>query len=210
MDGVIVDSGPYHLAAWQQVFRQRGVNFTPEDFRRHFGQRNDSIIRSTLEQSITPGDLEAIVRDKETAFRDKIRRHVRALPGAVALLKSLREHGFKIALASSAPPENIELLTNSLGIKEYFHAIVAGQDVAEGKPSPQAFLLAARRLGVAPADCLVLEDAIAGVTAAKRAGMPCLAVTNTHPRESLGEADLVVDSLAAVSVAEVTALLPRR
>ncbi|MFH1003761.1 MAG: HAD family phosphatase [Chloroflexota bacterium] len=209
MDGVIVDSGPYHRAAWQQVFRRRGVSFTPEDFRRHFGQRNDTIIRSTLGQGIAPAELEAIIRDKEAAFRDSIKGQVRALPGALALLRSLRENGFKLALASSAPPENIGLLTGELGIRPCFHAIVAGPDVAEGKPSPQAFRLAARRLGVAPENCVVLEDAVAGVAAAKRAGMACLAVTNTHPRESLREADLVVDSLAAVSVARVAGLLPQ-
>ena len=102
--------------------------------------------------------------------------------------------------------ENIQLLIRGLGIESSFQAIVSGREVTEGKPSPQVFLLAAERLGVEPKDCIVIEDAIAGVTAAKRAGMYCLAVTGTHPRHSLTEADLVVDTLEAVSAKDVEGL----
>ncbi len=96
--------------------------------------------------------------------------------------------------------ENIQLVLGGLGISNCFQAIVWGREVKEGKPSPQGFLLAAKKLRVAPGNCIVIEDAIAGVTAAKRAGMHCLAVTNTHPRAKLIEADLVVDTLEAVTV----------
>ena len=122
-------------------------------------------------------------------------------------MKSLSEHGIKVALASSAPIENIRLVTQSLGINDYFQAIVSGRDVAEGKPSPQVFLLAAQKLGVEPKHCIVIEDAIAGVSACKRAGMRCIAVTNTHPRESLTEADHIVDTLEAVSVHDLEELI---
>ncbi len=99
------------------------------------------------------------------------------------------------------------MLIGGLGIRGYFHAVVSGREVVEGKPSPQGFLLAARKLEVAPDSCIVIEDAVAGVTAAKRAGMHCLAVTNTHPRESLRRADRVVDSLEEVSVNDLAELL---
>jgi beta-phosphoglucomutase-like phosphatase (HAD superfamily) len=112
-----------------------------------------------------------------------------------------------MAIASSTPMENIRLITGGLGIDNCFQAIVSSQDVTEGKPSPQSFLLAAQRLGVEPKNCLVIEDAVAGVTAAKRAGMSCLAITNTHPKESLKEADLIVDSLKAVSINDIEELI---
>ena len=105
-----------------------------------------------------------------------------------------------MAIASSAPMENIQLVIRGLGISNYFQAIVWGREVAEGKPSPQGFLLAAEKLGVEPKDCIVIEDAVAGVAAAKRAGMKSLAVTNTHPKASLKEADHVVDTLETVGV----------
>ena len=207
MDGVIADTAHYHFKAWQEVFQIRGVNFTRDDFRRNFGQRNDTIIRNTLGEQISQSEIEAIAGEKEKTYRKVIGQNIRPLPGAVKLLKSLREHGFKIALASSAPIENIKLVTRGLGIDNYFHSIVTGRDVAEGKPSPQGFLLAAEKLGVEPRDCIVIEDAIAGVTASKRAGMCCIAVTNTHPRERLMEADLAVDTLEEVTVDDLEELL---
>jgi len=207
MDGVIADTAPYHFKAWQEVFQRRGVDFTKDDFRRNFGQRNDTIIRNTLGEQISRSEISAIAREKEETYRRVIGQNIRPLPGAVKLLKSLREHRFKIALASSAPIENIRLVTGSLGIDNYFHSIVTGRDVAEGKPSPQGFLLAAQKLGVEPKNCIVIEDAIAGVAASKRAGMQCVAVTNTHPRESLAEADLIVDTLEEVTANDLEELL---
>ncbi|GAH29295.1 unnamed protein product [marine sediment metagenome] len=125
----------------------------------------------------------------------------------IKLITSLEEQGFKMALASSAPIENIQLLNTGLGIDNYFQTIISDKDVTEGKPSPQGFLLAAQRLGVEPRNCVVIEDAVAGVTAAKRAGMHCLAITNTHPRRSLAEADLIVDTLEGVSINDIEGLL---
>ncbi len=210
MDGVIADTAPYHLMAWKKVFKTRGVDFTGDDFRRNFGQRNDSIIRNTLGKQITRGEIEAIARSKETTYRRAARGKVKPLPGVIALMKSLSEHGFKMALASSAPMANIRLVTRELGIGDYLQVVVTGQDVAEGKPSPQGFLLAARKLGAAPADCAVIEDAIAGVTACRRAGMRCIAVTNTHPRQRLSEADLVIDTLEEVTADDIMKLIEER
>ena len=200
MDGVIADTAPYHLKAWQEVFQKRGVSFTENDFRRNFGQRNDTIIKNVLGESVLPSEIDVIAGEKERSFRQSVGQHITPLPGAIKLIKSLKTHGFSIALASSAPIENIQLIFGGLDIYDYFQAIVSGREVKEGKPSPQGFLLAAKKLGVAPQNCIVVEDAVAGITAAKRAGMRCLAVTNTHPRTRLMEADLIVDTLEAVSV----------
>jgi len=209
MDGVIADTGPYHLKAWQKVFQKRGVNFSEEDFKHNFGQRNDTIIRNTLGEPLPQSEVDAIAREKEKTYRKLVRQNVKPLPGAIKLIKSLSEHGFKIALASSAPIENIRLVTQSLDIGNYLQVIVSGRDVTEGKPSPQGFLLAAQKLGVEPRQCVVIEDAIAGVAACKRAGARCIAVTNTHPRESLREADLIVDTLEAVNINDLEELLNR-
>jgi beta-phosphoglucomutase family hydrolase len=207
MDGVIADTAPYHFRAWQQVFRKREVNYTKENFRRNFGLRNDTIIRNILGEQIAQDEIDAITREKEETYRKVARQNIRPLPGAVELIKSLMEHKFKMAIASSAPMENIQLVTRSLGIDNCFQAIVTGQDVAEGKPSPQGFLLAAQRLGVEPKNCVVIEDAVAGVAAAKTAGMRCLAITSNHPRQSLKQADLIVDTLKAVSINDIEGLL---
>lgn len=200
MDGVIADTAQYHFRAWQDAFRRRGVNFTEEDFRRNFGQRNDTIIHNTLGQNLPPDEVDKIADEKEANYRRRVASNARALPGAIELMQALRRRGIKMAIASSAPMGNIRLVAGSLGILDCFQAIVWGREVTEGKPSPQGFLLAAKKLGVEPRNCVVIEDAIAGVAAAKRAGMKCVAVTNTHPVQSLKEADQVVDSLEKVNV----------
>jgi len=205
LDGVIADTGTYHFQAWQDVFHERGVNITEDDFKRHFGQRNDTIIRSTLGRNISPDELDAIASEKEENYRRRVTPNIKPLPGVIELISSLKRHELKMAIASSAPLENIHLITRGLGIDDCFQAVVCNREVAEGKPDPQVFLLAAQKLGVEPQNCVVIEDAVAGVTAAKRAGMKCVAVTNSHPPKNLKEADLIVNTLEAVSISELGA-----
>ncbi len=200
MDGVIADTGPYHFQAWQETFKKRGVHFTADDFKRRFGQRNDTIIRSIISDSLSQDEIDIIANEKEADYRSRVAQTVKPLPGAIELIRLLKEQGIKVAIASSAPMENIQLVLSGLGIDNCFDTIVWGREVTEGKPSPQVFLLAARKLGVQPQECVVVEDAVAGVAAAKKAGMKCVAVTNTHPEVSLKEADLIVDTLEAVGV----------
>jgi beta-phosphoglucomutase family hydrolase len=207
MDGVIADTAPYHFKAWQGVFRKAGAHFTEEHFRRNFGQRNDTIIKNTLGYDLTAQEITTIAQEKEQGFRQNARGKIKPHPGVIELMKSLREHGFVQAIGSSAPIENIDLVIQELDIAAYFQAIVFGQEVKEGKPSPMGFILAAQKLNASPQNCIVIEDSVAGVTAAKNAGMHCLAVTNTNQRTSLSQADLVVDSLAEVTISDLESLL---
>jgi len=206
LDGVIADTGIYHYQAWQDVFGKRGVTFTEEQFMRHFGQRHDTIIRTALGSNISAEEFNAITSEKQENYRRRVVNNIRPLPGAVELIRSLNQHGIKTAIASSAPPENIEIIIRGLGIEDCFQAIARGTDVAEGKPNPEVFLLAAEKLGVEPGSCVVIEDAIAGVAAARKAGMKCVAVTNSHPRNSLKQADLIVDTLEDLSVSDLAKL----
>ncbi|MBA7564904.1 MAG: beta-phosphoglucomutase family hydrolase [Dehalococcoidia bacterium] len=207
MDGVLADTAPHHLLAWQETFAKRGINFTEADFKRGFGIRNDAIIKNVLGEQVTPEEIEAIAREKEATFRRIIGKDIKPLPGALELVKALDEGSIRMAIASSTTIENIHLIVGSLGIADYFKAVITGHDVTEGKPSPQVFLLAAQRLGAEPKNCIVVEDAVAGVKAAKSAGMYCVAVSNTHPKESLGEADLIVASLEMVTVKDLEGLV---
>ena len=148
MDGIIADTATCHFKAWQEVLGEKGITYTEEMFKRYFGQRNVDIIRKLLGKDTDPNEVEAISKEKEANFLLKIEENVRAFPGAVDLMKALSSSGIKMALASSAPIENIELITRSLSIGNCFQAIVSGRDVIEGKPNPQVFLLAAEKLGI--------------------------------------------------------------
>jgi beta-phosphoglucomutase len=200
MDGVIADSGAFHLAAWQETFARRGIVFTSEDFTGLFGTRNDYIIGKVMGGGLPERDVKIIIEDKETAFRQKARDNIMPFPGAIRLLHALNKASCKTALVSSAPQANIDLIIDELDLNGLFDCIVHGQEVSESKPSPQIFLLAANRLKAAPADCLVVEDSPQGVRAAKAAGMKCLAVASTHPRQQLVQADTIVDSLDNVDL----------
>ena len=197
MDGVIVDSAPFHFAAWEEVFSRRGAKFTREDFTRLFGSRNDFIIRNVLGRDVPQKDIESIAGEKERKFRARIKGEAALLPGVSRLLTILKGN-LKMALATSAPQENIDLILGELNIGECFDCVVSGHEVAESKPSPEIYSLAARRLGADPRNCIVIEDSPLGIKAALAAGMKCLAVSNSHPEQDLAEASAVVNTLEGI------------
>jgi len=200
MDGVIADSNLLHFAAWQETFAKRGVKFTREDFTKLFGTRNDFIIHSVMGEEVPERDVKIMAQEKEENFRRKAKGNIKPFPGVVKLLNAIKNGNFKLGLVSSAPKENIDLVIGELNLEGFFDCIVFGREVSESKPSPQIYLLAAEKLEVTPKDCVVIEDSPLGVNAAKNAGMQCLAISNTHPRQELEEADKVVASLENIDL----------
>jgi beta-phosphoglucomutase family hydrolase len=195
MDGVIADSGAFHFVAWQETFAKRGIKFTKEAFIKLFGTRNDFIIGSIMGKELPESDVKIMVQEKEENFRQKATGSVKPFPGVVKLLNAIKKGNFKLGLVSSAPKENIDLVLRELNLEGIFDCVVFGQEVSESKPSPQIYLLAAKKLGATLNDCVVIEDSPPGIKAAKTAGVKCVAVANTHPRQELEEADKIVDSL---------------
>ena len=199
MDGVLVDTGPYHFAAWRELFRSVGRELSEAEFQRTFGLRNKAILQATLGE-LPPERIEELSLRKEELFRRAIAGKAQATPGSLALLRRMKDAGLLTAVVSSAPRLNVETLLASLGVSDAFDLIVAEEDVERGKPDPQGYLCAAERLGVAPADCVVIEDAPGGVEAAKRAGMRCIGLAAGRLSAELAAADLVVGSLEEQAV----------
>ncbi|MCJ7509695.1 MAG: HAD family phosphatase [Dehalococcoidia bacterium] len=199
MDGVLADTAPFHFQAWRELFQSLGRGFADTDFRRTFGLRNDAILRDILGE-LAPAEVERLARKKEGLYREKIEGRVIAIPGAIDLLRCLQQRGKKMAIVSSAPGENVRAVLHSLGLEGVFEAVVAEEDAPKGKPDPQGFLVAAEELGVAARECVVIEDAPGGVEAAKRAGMRCIGLATSRPRDALASADLVAGSLGEVAV----------
>lgn len=207
MDGVLVNSGAAHRAAWIALGNEIARPFTDDDFLRTFGMANPDIFRVTW--GITdPADVAAWSDRKEILFRDQA-RELHPLPGAVDLVRALHAAGWRQAIGSSAPLANVTLLLDVLGLTELLDAVVSGDDITRGKPDPQGFLLAFARLGVPPAQGLVIEDAVAGVQAGKAAGALVIAVTTTRARADLqaAGADRVVDHLTELTVPLLAGLL---
>jgi beta-phosphoglucomutase len=141
-------------------------------------------------------------------FRELLKQRFPLMEGAADLIAALHQAGFRLAVGSSGPPDNVHLVLDRLQRRACFHGIVTGVDVQRGKPDPQVFLIGAERAGVAPADCVVIEDAPVGVAAAHAAGMKCIALASTgRVRESLVAADLVVDSLRELGPERIARLL---
>jgi beta-phosphoglucomutase len=207
MDGVIVDSSDEHRRSWQQLAAEERVPFTDADFWSTFGWSNAAIIPRFWGAELSREQIDALANRKEIHFRALLRERIAALPGALELLQAAHEAGLKQSLASSAPQENIGLVSDLLGLHRWLDAVVSGDRLPRGKPAPDIFLLAAEKLRVAPRQCVVIEDAPAGVTAAKAAGMRCLAVTTSHQAPALSAADRIVASLNEVQLADLQELM---
>ena len=205
LDGVIIDSAQEHRLAWQRLAREEGVPFTDTDFWATFGKRNDDIIAIQW-GPLPPQQVKLLADRKENYFRELIRKTAAPLPGSIELMRGLHEAGFRQALASSAPIENIQLISDALGLERYLTALVSGETVPHGKPAPDIFLKAAQALDIEPPYCLVIEDAVAGVQAAHAAGMRCISVAGNRDLPGLRQAELMVKSLTEVDVKRVRTL----
>jgi len=192
LDGTLVDTKDFHHQSWALALPEFGLDFSADRFERSFGMNNNGVLEVFFGRPVEAEQAAAIGERKETLFRQLLRGHVQALPGATNWLERLRTWGARQAVASSAPPANIDVMLGELGIVGYFDAVVSGHGLPS-KPDPAVFLQAAERLGVSPENCIVMEDAAAGVQAARRAGMRCIAVASTSPVEALRDADLVIE-----------------
>lgn len=193
LDGTLVDSEQYHWLAWHDSMAAEGVALTHAEFLKTFGLRNDAIVPQWIPNA-TPDRIERIATAKEQLYRRLVREGgLEPLPGARHWTERLARDGWLQAIASSAPRENVDAVLTVIGLASCFQAIVSAEDVTLGKPDPQVFLAAAARLGSAPSQSVVVEDAPAGIEAARRAGMPSIGVRRNPPPLP---ADLAVTSLA--------------
>ncbi len=206
MDGVLADSTRLHYLSWVNTFEKRGIEITYEMFTRTFGRNNRAVLTDILGRPPAEEELEEIAAEKENWFRENIPGNMDLLPGVLDWLKRFQAWGFAQAVASSAPQENIEIQVDSLKIRSFFGGLVSAANLP-GKPDPAVFLEAARRLGAKPADCVVMEDAPAGVEGAKNGGMKCIAVLTTQKASALHGADLIVDRLTDLTENQMRKLL---
>jgi beta-phosphoglucomutase family hydrolase len=199
-DGVVIDSSAEHERSWEILSEEISRPLPEGHFKRGFGKKNEVIIPEILGWAKDLAEISKLAERKETIYRELVRdRGVQILPGARELLAALRSEKIPRAIGSSTPRQNLEAIFSATGLGEFFDAVACGDDVANGKPAPDVFLLAAQMLALAPADCLVIEDAHAGIEAAHRAGIPVLAVATTNSLSELGAATGALESLAGVS-----------
>jgi beta-phosphoglucomutase len=207
LDGVLVDTGWAHRQSWYDLAEKEGLSMTDEFFYSTFGMQNYMIIPMLLGRDAASDEIDRLSDWKEQRYREIIAAKLVPAEGAKSLLGDLKREYFLLAVGSSAPRANLELVLARTGLQEYFDAFVSGQDVKNGKPAPDTFLKAAEKFSLEPESCLVVEDAVQGVEAGKAAGMPVVAVTTTRSRADLHKADIIVDSLAELKAGQFVDLL---
>jgi beta-phosphoglucomutase len=206
LDGTLVDSAELHWISWRDTMQAEGLPITHEQFLERFGQKNDRILGAWFGSDATAERIARVGDAKEAEYRRlAVARGVTPLPGAAEWIERLHARRWKQAIASSAPRLNVDVILRVLSLADDFDAIVSAEDVTAGKPDPQVFLKAAERLGAEPSRCIVVEDAPAGVEAARRAGMKCIGVSGVHRLD----ADIAVASLAELPGDAFEALLSR-
>jgi len=192
MDGVILDSNPLHREAWTVFCRRYGVEATPAMLESMYGRRNDQIVRDFFGEDLTPAEIAARGAAKEHLYRELLASRIQEVlvPGIRAFLNRYRV--VPMAVATNAETENVDFVLDHAGLRDYFRVVVDGLQVTHPKPHPEIYLRAAELLQTAPANCIVVEDSLTGVAAAKAAGMRVLGIATTYV--NLPGADVMADN----------------
>ena len=178
MDGLMVDSEPLARRAWEQILQAHGCQMTDDVYRQMIGRRTDQSAQIILDNYPLPMTAAELAAQKAGIFHEIRAQGVPAMPGLMALQAAIKQRGIPWAVATSSPRSHAEIILVQLGLTDDCHAIAAGNEVEQGKPAPDIYLLAAARLGVEPGACLALEDSEPGCRAAKAAGMKTIAIPN--------------------------------
>jgi beta-phosphoglucomutase len=215
-DGVIADSEPVHLALFQEILKEKGVVLTKEDYLSKYLAMDDrGCFRAVFQDNkkpISDGEIQILIDRKTALYKKKASESLVILPGVVEFVMALSQK-YPLAVASGALRGEVTLMLDIAGLRHYFDVVVAAEDVANGKPAPDAFRKALADLNakfpggnIQPVECLVVEDSKHGVASAHAAGMKCLAVCSSYSAEELAAADKVVSVLTGIRVAEVEGL----
>ncbi len=200
MDGVLIHSNPTHKKAIQLFCNKYGKEVTKPFLEEHIYGRTNKEWIPILFKGISPEEALQLSDEKEALFRSIFKPRDAVIPGLFPFLNQLYRNGIPAAVATSAPIENADYILEDLGIGRYFRAVLSQSDVEIGKPNPDIYLKAAKRIGLDAGRCVVIEDSIAGVTSGRSAGAAVVGVTSTHSRKELSDCDLVIDSFEELTI----------
>lgn len=210
-NGIIVNDEPIHLEMLRRVLKEERIPLSPEDYyARYLGFDDRGCFRAAFQEhgrALDETRLGELIRRKAIYYQEAMEKGLTTFPGVDRLIRASSSR-FPLAIASGALRKEIESILAAMNLKNFFQAIVSAEDVQDGKPAPEIFTTALAGLNetiaqgepLRPSECLVIEDSREGIRGARRAGMKCLAVANSHPAAELGEADIVLNSLEGVEV----------
>ena len=210
MDGVLVNNLEIHRQAFAEFFRRYGVERTFDELSRVFGKGNDDIMGELMPADVVERvGIRQLGYEKEAIYREIYAPIITPQPGLLAFLAECEREGLRSAVGSSGYKANVDFVLDKCNIRRYFEATVAGDEVTRCKPDPEIYLTAAAKLGLAPCECVVFEDAEAGIEAAKRAGMKVVALATTFDREFLAttDADMIIGDFRDISIEQLRTLV---
>ncbi len=207
MDGVIVDTNPYHKKAFDIFLEKYQLQLTDEELTEHvYGRTNKEIMQYLIKDNYTEEKANAWADEKEALYRSLYRENMEPVAGVIDFLNQLKVNNIKAAVGTSAPIENLQMVVDGLDLDPYFSAYLKADDVINGKPDPEVYLKAAERINIAPDQCVVFEDSIAGVKAGKRGGMKVVGLSTTHSAEELNESDMVISDFSDMTIDKLRTL----
>ncbi len=201
-DGVIVDSEPVRYETYRQLFRNNYSIILPEKMdNKLIGRTQKKNMKYFLDTYNLKGDIEELIQQRAALLKEAFskKENIKPIPGIFNLLKNLKSHRIKLAIASSSSKEYINNILNHLGLTNVFEVIVTGDIINKSKPDPEIFLLTAKKLNKKKQDCVVIEDTVNGINAAKAACMKVIAITSYFSREKLSSADIVIDKFSQIN-----------
>lgn len=212
MDGVVIDSNPYHKIGWTRFLNSKGVEVNEEIFKNLiFGTTGDEALKILLQKDLTQEEIDIYSYEIDAEYRNTIMQLscINPVTGLVEFLKSIKLSGYKIALATSAPSENVYLILNKLCISEFFDLIVDKTDILRGKPNPEIYNTTVHKLSVDKGNCVVFEDSISGIMSAKGAGITVIGVETSHSKDELIQAgaSLTIPDFTGMSISGITELI---
>ncbi|MBN9350739.1 MAG: HAD family phosphatase [Chitinophagaceae bacterium] len=194
LDGTLLDNNYYHRISWIAYLKNAGRNITEEEFNENMnGRTNHDAVQYIFGKDLSEEKITNITLEKEAVYREMYAQYIKPVPGLINLLEFFRNKGLLMAIATSGIQPNIDFMFDHVPIKPYFKAVINSAHITNGKPDPEIYLKTASTLNVQPEHCLVFEDAVVGIEAAKSAGMKVVAVATTEDKKELSNADLIID-----------------
>jgi HAD superfamily hydrolase (TIGR01509 family) len=207
MDGVIVDSNPWHKKSLREFCERHGYHFSDEYLKEHiFGRTNKDWI-PVLFGDIPESRIRELANEKETLFRDLYKDHIKPITGLLPFLQALNEHLIPMAIATSAPADNVSFTLSHTGIGKYFEVILDESAILNGKPDPEVYQKTAHRIGYAPENCIVIEDSLSGVESARRAGCTVIGITTTHSSDEFRYTIRNIDDFTQLQIQDLNEIM---
>lgn len=206
MDGVLIDNSDYHEKAWKIFLKRKGITLTEKEFKETVLGRTGKDCLKEFFKNITENEIKNYADEINAIYREEYAPFIKAMPGLVNFLKVLKQNNVTAAIATSAPPVNVDYVTEALKIRDYFTNIIDDTQVTKGKPDPEVYLNSANAINFEPSHCVVFEDSILGIQAAKNAGMKVIGVATTHKVSELKNVDLAIETYDEICIEKINEL----